>query len=74
MNNLTKWAAVGLVCACCCVCSAAINPVAGALTWTGAESGDWNTTELNWVDETGTAVAWTEGANAVFNEAAPRRP
>ena len=52
------------------MCTAAINPVAGALTWTGAESGDWNTTELNWVDENGTAVAWTQGANAVFNESA----
>ena len=65
---------IGFVCLATCmyaeICTAAINPVAGALTWTGAESGDWNTTELNWVDENGTAVAWTQGANAVFNESA----
>lgn len=50
--------------------SAAVRPVAGALTWTGAESGEWNTTALNWVDEETNAVAWTQGAKAVFNESA----
>ena len=54
----------GLVCLC------AIHSVAGTLTWTGAESGEWNTSALNWKDENANPVAWTQGSDAVFNESA----
>ena len=52
------------------ICCCAIHSVAGTLTWTGAESGEWNTTALNWKDENANPVAWTQGSDAVFNESA----
>ena len=48
----------------------AFRSIADVLTWTGAESGEWNTTALNWKDENANPVAWTQGSDAVFNESA----
>ncbi len=70
MKEFCRAMTVVLTCTYGAVCAAAVNPVAGALTWTGVESGEWNTTALNWVDENTNAVVWTQGARAAFNESA----
>lgn len=39
---------------------------AQALTWNGGNGGVWNATEQNWLDNSGAATAWQDGAAAVF--------
>ena len=49
-----------------CALLAAGSLSAEMLTWTGAASSDWNLTDLNWTNETGTAMAWVNGSSATF--------
>ena len=41
-----------------------------ALTWTGATDGNWDTTTTNWVDQTFTPAAFTQGDFVVFDDTA----
>ena len=49
-----------------CALLAAGTLPAETLVWTGAASSDWNLTDLNWTNETGTAMAWVNGSSATF--------
>ena len=39
---------------------------ADTLTWNGARGALWNATDANWLDAGNNAVAWQDGADAVF--------
>src|SRR5206468_3555894 len=40
----------------------------GLVTWTGAASGDWDTTSTNWVDPSLNPSAYTDGLPVRFND------
>ena len=61
MCALRKIRAVAFACA---MLAAALP--AETLVWTGAASSNWNLTDLNWTNETGTATAWVNGSSATF--------
>jgi len=46
------------------------NLSAGTLTWTGAESQNWNLNDVNWTNELGEATAWVNGNDAIFPRSA----
>ena len=53
------------------VCTAIVLAMAGSasaetLTWTGAESSNWDLTAVNWTNESGVATAWVNGNDAFF--------
>ena len=62
MQNCPRIRAVTTVCALLLVGVLS----AEMLVWTGAASSDWNLTDLNWTNETGTATAWVNGSSAMF--------
>lgn len=58
---------------------AAIAALATAITanaesyyWNGGNSGTWNATNTNWTNATGTATAWVDGNDAVFDASAAK--
>lgn len=58
---------------------AAIAALATAITanaesyyWNGGNSGTWNATNPNWTNATGTATAWVDGNDAVFDASAAK--
>ena len=57
----------------CAVFSAwAVGAGAEALTWNGTDGDAWGGAAQNWMDESGRACAWKNGAEAVFAGSACR--
>ena len=57
-----------------CFALSALGAVAGAetLTWNGVQGDVWGGAAQNWMDESGRACAWKDGAEAVFAGSACR--
>lgn len=51
----------------CVVCTGVLTVCAETLTWTGAAGdGLWNTTSVNWKDESDNPTAWVQGSAAIM--------
>ena len=52
--------------ACAVFCAWAVGAGAETLTWNGTDGDAWGGAAQNWMDESGRACAWKNGAEAVF--------
>ena len=57
---------------CAGLCAWAIGAGAETLTWNGVQDDVWGGAAQNWMDESGRACAWKDGAEAVFAGSACR--
>ena len=57
---------------CAGLCAWAVGAGAETLTWNGKDGDTWGGAAQNWMDESGQACAWKDGAEAVFAGSACR--